>query len=150
MEMSEPRKRVSDSEKSGLMFPVGRVRRHLRSLAYGTRLSKSAPVYLAAVLEYAAAELLDLAGTVAQKDHKQRIIPRHIYLAVQKDDELVKLIPEAIIPAGGATENYMKTVGGYRTVEQVLRNSTSSRKKTKARTIDASAMAGTARQLKFD
>src|SRR6185312_8384314 len=54
-------KSVSRSSRAGLQFPVGRISRFLRKGRYGARIGAGAPVYLAAVLEYLAAEILELA-----------------------------------------------------------------------------------------
>ncbi|KAL6619676.1 hypothetical protein ACP70R_034815 [Stipagrostis hirtigluma subsp. patula] len=56
------KKPVSRSVKAGLQFPVGRVGRYLKKGRYAQRVGTGAPVYLAAVLEYLAAEVLELAG----------------------------------------------------------------------------------------
>lgn len=55
-------KAVSRSVKAGLQFPVGRIARLLKEGKYAERIGAGAPVYLAAVLEYLAAEVLELAG----------------------------------------------------------------------------------------
>jgi len=55
------------------------------------RIGKTAPVYLAAVLEYLLAEMMELAGNAARDDKKPRIPPQHIFLAVNKDVELEQL-----------------------------------------------------------
>ncbi|KAL1270438.1 hypothetical protein QQF64_029454 [Cirrhinus molitorella] len=69
------------SSRAGLQFPVGRVHRLLRKGNYAERVGAGAPVYLAAVLEYLTAEILELAGNAARDNKKTRIIPRHLQLA---------------------------------------------------------------------
>eukprot|EP01147_Barroeca_monosierra_P001124 gene1124-4345_t len=49
------------SSRAGLQFPVGRIHRHLRQGNYAQRVGAGAPVYLAAIMEYLAAEILELA-----------------------------------------------------------------------------------------
>lgn len=58
-------------------------------------------VYLAAVLEYLAAEILELAGNAARDNKKQRIVPRHLQLAIRNDEELGKLLGDVVISQGG-------------------------------------------------
>ena len=60
------KKATSRSAKAGLQFPVGRVHRHMKLGKYASRIGAGAPVYLAAVLEYMAAEVLELAGNAAR------------------------------------------------------------------------------------
>ncbi|EDQ90457.1 uncharacterized protein MONBRDRAFT_3764, partial [Monosiga brevicollis MX1] len=84
-------KAKSRSSRAGLQFPVGRIHRHLKNGNYAQRIGAGAPVYLAAVMEYLAAEILELAGNAAKDNKKTRISPRHIQLAVRNDEELNKL-----------------------------------------------------------
>ena len=98
-------KSKSRSSRAGLQFPVGRVHRHLRKGAYGARVGAGAPVYLAAVLEYLAAEILELAGNAARDNKKTRISPRHLQLAVRNDEELNKLLAGVTIAEGGVLPN---------------------------------------------
>jgi len=93
------------SFRAGLQFPVGRVHRHLREGRYAERVGAGAPVYLAAVLEYLAAEILELAGNASRDNKKKRIIPRHIQLAVRNDEELNKLLSDVTIANGGVLPN---------------------------------------------
>uniref|UniRef100_A0A671NKV3 Histone H2A n=1 Tax=Sinocyclocheilus anshuiensis TaxID=1608454 RepID=A0A671NKV3_9TELE len=60
------------SSKAGVQFPVGRVHRLLRKGHYAERVGAGAPVYLAAVLEYLTAEILELAGNAARDNKKSR------------------------------------------------------------------------------
>ncbi len=98
-------KAKSRSARAGLQFPVGRVDRFLKLGRYGKRVGAGAPVYLAAVLEYLAAEILELAGNASRDNKKKRIIPRHIQLAVRNDEELNKLLGHVTIAAGGVLPN---------------------------------------------
>ena len=98
-------KAVSRAAKAGLQFPVGRIARYLKKGRYAERVGAGAPVYLAAVLEYLAAEVLELAGNAAKDNKKSRVVPRHIQLAVRNDEELAKLMGKTTIAAGGVLPN---------------------------------------------
>jgi len=97
----EAGKTMSRSAKAGLQFPVGRIHRLLKRGNYAQRVGAGAPVYLAAVLEYLAAEILELAGNAARDNKKQRIVPRHLQLAIRNDEELNRLLGDVVISQGG-------------------------------------------------
>ncbi|KAL0890770.1 hypothetical protein Bca101_014753 [Brassica carinata] len=99
------KKSVSKSAKAGLQFPVGRISRYLKKGRYAIRYGAGAPVYLAAVLEYLAAEVLELAGNAARDNKKNRINPRHLCLAIRNDEELGKLLHGVTIASGGVLPN---------------------------------------------
>lgn len=99
------RKSSSRSEKAGLQFPVGRIHRFLRRGNYSQRVGSGAPVYLAAVLEYLTAEILELAGNAAADNKKKTISPRHLQLAIRNDEELNKLLRDVTIASGGVLPN---------------------------------------------
>jgi len=103
-------KKSTSSSKAGLQFPVGRIARYIRKQKVATRVGAGAPVYLAAVLEYLAAEILELAGNAAKDNKKSRIVPRHIQLAVRNDEELNKLLGGVTIAAGGVLPNIHATL----------------------------------------
>merc|ERR1739849_54700 len=96
----------SRSSRAGLQFPVGRIHRLLRKGNYAERVGAGAPVYLAAVMEYLAAEVLELAGNAARDNKKTRIIPRHLQLAIRNDEELNKLLAGVTIAQGASYQTY--------------------------------------------
>ncbi|KAM0038333.1 putative transcription factor Hap3/NF-YB family [Helianthus debilis subsp. tardiflorus] len=97
-----PRKKsITRSVKAGLQFSVGRIGRYLKHGRYANRVGTGAPVYLAAVLEYLAAEVLELAGNAARDNKKNMITPRHVLLAIRDDDELGKLLAGVTIALVG-------------------------------------------------
>src|SRR3990167_461826 len=92
---------ASRSTRAGLQFPVGRIHRLMKERGTGYRIGAGAPVYLAAVLEYLTAEVLELAGNASRDNKRIRIIPRHIQLALRNDEELYKLCIYSIVASGG-------------------------------------------------
>ena len=98
-------KAVTRSARAGLQFPVGRLGRFLKEGRYASRVGGGAPAYVAAVLEYLAAEILELAGNAARDNKKARIVPRHIQLAIRNDEELNKLLADVTIAQGGVLPN---------------------------------------------
>ena len=99
---SKPKSR---SSRAGIQFPVSCIHRLLRNGNYSERVGAGAPVYLAAVLEYLSAEVLELAGNAARDNKKSRIIPRHLQLAIRNDEELNKLLGGVTIAQGGVLPN---------------------------------------------
>ncbi|ROJ62405.1 Core histone macro-H2A.1 [Anabarilius grahami] len=97
--------RSSRSSRAGVIFPVGRMLRYIRRGLPKYRIGVGAPVYMAAVLEYLTAEILELAGNAARDNKKGRVTPRHILLAIANDEELHQLLRGVTISAGGVLPN---------------------------------------------
>ena len=102
----------SRSKKAGLIFPIGRVGSMLRRGQYARRVGASSAVYLAAVLEYLTAELLELTVKAAsqQKNKSKRLSPRTLTLAVRHDDDLGALLQNVTLSRGGVVPSSSKAV----------------------------------------
>merc|ERR1712039_1145474 len=92
------KKSTTKSTRAGLTFPVGRLTRYLRTGSYSKRCSPGAGIFMAAVLEYLTAEVVELAGNACRDNKRKTINPRHLMLAVRNGEELSQLFAKAIIP----------------------------------------------------
>eukprot|EP00929_Paragymnodinium_shiwhaense_P008364 TRINITY_DN112315_c0_g1_i1.p2 TRINITY_DN112315_c0_g1~~TRINITY_DN112315_c0_g1_i1.p2 ORF type:complete len:211 (-),score=82.76 TRINITY_DN112315_c0_g1_i1:378-1010(-) len=99
------KKNRSMGDKAGVQFPVHRIRKSMLRGAYSKKVNLGAAIYLTTVIEYVVAEILELAGNNAKEMKKQRIIPRHILLAVRNDEELNKYLSNVTITGGGVLPN---------------------------------------------
>jgi len=110
MPAKETVKNKSKSQRAGIVFPAGRIQRKLKQGNYADRIGVGASVYLGAVLEYLTAEVVELAGNAARDNHKQRIMPRHVLLAVKNDEELAELWKDCTIAQGGVVPHIEKVL----------------------------------------
>ncbi|OXU28489.1 hypothetical protein TSAR_015832 [Trichomalopsis sarcophagae] len=99
------KKRTSLTKMAGLVFPVARIRRYLRKGRYAKIIGTGAAIYLAAVLEYLSAEVLELGGNAALDNKRKMINPRYLQLAIRNDEELDKLLQGVTIARGGVLPN---------------------------------------------
>ena len=98
-------KSVSKTVRAGLQFPVARIQRLLKKGNYSKKTGAGAAVYLAAVMEYLAAEVLELAGNAARDNKRKRVVPRHLLLAIRNDEELNQLLKDVTLSQGGVLPN---------------------------------------------
>ena len=99
------------SAQCGLKFPVELIGRSLRQSKYVTQMGAVTPIYLAAVLEYLCAEILELAEYAASDEKKKHIVVRHITLAVKNNEELNRLFGEVTTASGdGKCNTYSKYI----------------------------------------
>jgi histone H2A len=100
-------KKMMTCTKADLQFSVSRtaaiLRRHI-----SLRIGETAPVYLAAVLEYICAEILELAGNHALNKRMKTILPRHIKEIVIEDEELYRLMKHLHVVLPGVKDQNPK------------------------------------------
>ena len=121
----------SRSGKSGLIFPVGRIGSMLRGGRFAKRVGASSAVYLAAVLEYLTAELLELSAKVCaqSKNKTKRITPRAVTVAVRHDDDLGTLLKDVTVSRGGVIPNVHKALEKKKKAGKVAKKSGKKTKK---------------------
>nr|XP_056702966.1 histone H2A-beta, sperm-like [Euleptes europaea] len=97
------RPKTSRSGRAGLIFPVGRIERFLRTGDYAERIGSGSSVYMAAVLQYLTYDIVDIAGNIAANDHRRRIAPRHLHETISCDADLQQLLGGIILQQAKAT-----------------------------------------------
>ena len=96
----DKKKSVSKSQKAGLTFPVARFNRYLKNKSGMKRICGSAPIFLAGVVEYIAAEIMEVTGNGTKKANRKTISPEDLSAAVRGDDDLHKLFSGHAICVG--------------------------------------------------
>ncbi|XP_008848705.1 histone H2A-Bbd type 1-like [Nannospalax galili] len=94
MSGKKQRQIISRSTTAELQFPVSRVDRFLREGNYAQRLSTSAPVFLAGVLECLTSNILVRAGEEPHSKRRNHITPEHVCQVVQNNRDLLKLFQD--------------------------------------------------------
>ncbi|GBM87922.1 hypothetical protein AVEN_186024-1 [Araneus ventricosus] len=90
--------KTSKSEKSGLIFPVSRIKTMLKVQKVADRITDKAAVYLTAVVEYLSLEILEISLTTVEAERLPEIQPYHVNIALKKDQDFVKPFVRAIVP----------------------------------------------------
>jgi len=101
MQIAKKARKTRSWKSAGLTFLAGRIYKKLKKTRQGMRIFKKAAVFMASVLEYCVAELLDLAGDISKRSKKKRIQPRHIMFGMKMDHEFNLLMKNVIIPGAG-------------------------------------------------
>lgn len=107
----ESSKGSSRQGKAGIIFPPSITEKFLRNFGYSKiMVTNTAPVFLAAVLEYLVAEILLLASKTAVNNKRIRITIRDLQLSVGEDKELSELFDKLNISfLGGGVIPYIHT-----------------------------------------
>ena len=96
------------SKKAGLVLPIARVNKKLKKRM--ERVGQGAPVYLTAVLEYIAGEVVELALKSAADRKVKRINTQDLSYALRSDKELNKLFEGYVIFSGDKFDDVMEMV----------------------------------------
>ena len=91
-------KNTSRQDKAGIIFPPSITEKFLRNFGFAKlMITKNAPVYLAAVLEYIVQDILQLSSDMARDNKRVRITIRDLEMSVRTDPELSVLFGRCAI-----------------------------------------------------
>lgn len=96
-EQSKMKKMKSKQGKAELIFPIPRCRRYLKKHTQNPKCDHKSAVFMAAVMEYLVAEVVELSGNVAHEHKRRTLKPRDIMVACKNDEEINRLIGQNII-----------------------------------------------------
>lgn len=77
-----------DYKSQGLLYPIIDIKTLINQYIGNDSATENAAIYLAAVLEYITAEIIELSGNTMKEFKRKRILPRDISFAIHKDEEL--------------------------------------------------------------
>ena len=100
--------RTTISKRAGLILPVKRIHNRIKSMMPGQRIRIESSIKLTAALEYLIAELIDISGLQTFEVNKLVILPRHIFLATQRDAEFNTVCKHITFPDAGVNEMFKK------------------------------------------
>lgn len=93
---------LSRSQKAGVVFPVGRIHGLVKEqFGKGNSVGATGAVYIAALLDYMVAQVLEGAAKATQENSTVSITPRHIMFAIRQDEELDRLFAKCVIAGAG-------------------------------------------------
>lgn len=95
------KKKTSRSKKLELNFPVGRIGRMLKNGRYSKRVGATAPICVAAILEFLCVELLDNCAKIAVDEKRLRIVPRDMLTYVREDEYFAELFKGVTLSNAG-------------------------------------------------
>jgi histone H3/H4 len=85
-------KNTSRQDKAGILFPPSITEKFLRNFGFSKcMITKNAPVFLAATLEYITQDILQLSADMTRENNRVRITIRDLELSVRTDPELTVL-----------------------------------------------------------
>lgn len=91
----------SNATKAGLIMPVGRIKRQMRSFSNMDRVSISGAIAIAGTMQYLIEELCELSAAVALDTNAKRVTPRIIQKVIHDDAELSDLLRTSVVVGGG-------------------------------------------------
>merc|ERR1719235_116114 len=97
-------------------MPVDKLRKRIKEVAPADiRVPTEAGVAIAAALDYAVSELLEVTCKACEMKQQRTITPRHIKLGVPQDESLAELFKGVTIPQGGTVPTFHPELAqGYR------------------------------------
>lgn len=84
-----------------LLLPPNLFHKKLINGKFAKKVAKEASVAMTGVLEYLVAEVLEMAKECADANQKKRIQPRHIMLAIRRDQDFNELLKDVTFPNTG-------------------------------------------------
>lgn len=90
---------------AGLLLPVNIFHKKLINGKYARKVAKEASVAMTGAIEYLVSEMLEIAKECADANQRKRIQPRHIMLAIKRDQDFDELLKDVTFPSTGVVPN---------------------------------------------